>query len=155
VIGVVRFVYLLALALWVGEIVFFSFVVAPAVFRTLGASGAGDVVGAIFPRYYALGGLAAGLAFAAALVLRRASALPGWWTAAAAALALGLAVTAWAGGVVHPRAQQLRVEMRAAGDGSPVHEAFRRAHRAAVALNAAALVAGLVGLACTAVALRE
>ncbi len=77
----VRFLYLLALAVWVGEIVFFSFVVAPAVFGVLDGPRAGAVVSAIFPRYYALGATAGAVAVACAVVLARRATAGGWWTA--------------------------------------------------------------------------
>jgi hypothetical protein len=50
-----RWLYLTALMVWVGEIVFFSFVVAPKVFRTFPAADAGRAVSAIFPTYYVIG----------------------------------------------------------------------------------------------------
>ena len=154
-IGLVRFLYLLALGLWIGEIVVFSFVVAPAVFRTLGPTGGGDVIAAIFSGYYALGAAAAAAAFGLGLVLRRASSRAGWWTAAVVVVALGLAATLWAGTVLHPRARQLRAAMHAAGEDSPAAAEFRRLHDRAVALNGAALVAGLVGLGLSAAGLRQ
>jgi uncharacterized membrane protein len=155
VIGVVRFLQLLALGLWVGEIAFFSFVAAPAIFAVLGAERAGPVVSVIFPRYYALGTGAAAVALAATLVLARRGERPGWWTGAAGCVALGLAATLWAATVVHPRAQRLRMALQSAGRAPSEDEAFRRAHRDAVALNAAALVAGLAGLGLSAGALRQ
>ena len=154
-IGVVRFLYLLGLGLWIGEIAVFSFLVAPAVFQTLGPTGAGNVVAAIFPGYYALGAVSGATAFGLGLVLRSRSSRPGWWTGAVAAVALGLAATLWAGAVVHPRARRLRAAMQAAGDDSPAAGEFRRLHGRAVALNGAALVAGLVGLGLSAAALRQ
>jgi len=153
--GFLRFLYLLALAVWVGEIVFFSFVVAPAVFRTLDPSRAGAVVGAIFPRYYALGTAAGAVALACGLVLARRGGAGGWWTGTLVALGIGLAATLWAGRVVHPRAQQLRVALEAHGEAPSADEGFRRAHRAAVMLNGAALLAGVVGLGLSAAALRQ
>lgn len=154
-IGVVRFLFLLALGCWLGAIVFFSFVVAPSLFGTLDPQTAGMAVSAIFPQYYALGMAAASLALAGALVLWRRGAARGRWRAAAGALAVGLVATAWAGGVVQPRAQRLRVAAHAAGRMAGEDPAFRDAHRRAIVLNAAALVAALVGLACGAAALRE
>ncbi len=52
---VFKFLYLLAIVVWVGMLVFFSFIVAPAIFATLPKSTAGEVVGAIFPRYWLIG----------------------------------------------------------------------------------------------------
>jgi len=153
--GLVRFLYLLALAVWVGEIVFFSFVVAPAVFRVLDPPRAGAVVGAIFPRYYALGTVAGAVALACALVLARRASKTAWWTGAVVMLGLGLAATLWAGRVVHPRAQRLRVALEARGEAPSADAAFRHAHRTAVVLNGAALLAGLAGFGFSAAALRQ
>ncbi|HJQ83755.1 MAG TPA: DUF4149 domain-containing protein [Candidatus Binatia bacterium] len=153
--GVVRFVFLLAVGLWVGEIVFFSFVVAPAVFGVLDSARAGAVVGAVFPRYYALGTAAGTVAVVAAVVIARQAARSGWWTGVVVALLVGLAVTVGAGLVVHPRAQRLRVALQSAGKAPAEDPGFRRAHQLAVGLNAAALVAVLTGLGLAAGALRE
>ena len=153
--GVVRFIHLLALGLWIGEVAFFSFVVAPSVFAALGPERAGEVVGAIFPRYYALGTAAAATAIVTGILLARRAATPGWWTAAVLSLAIGLGATLWAGWIVHPRAQRLRVELQASGQLPATNPDFRRAHRTAVILNGAALVAALVGLGCSAAALRQ
>jgi uncharacterized membrane protein len=155
VIGLVRFVYLLALVVWLGEVVFFSFVVAPVVFGVLGAAQAGDVVGAIFPRYYALGAVSALAAVGSGVLLARRAAARGRWAAAVVVLSLGAAATLWAGGVVHPRAQRLRAAMHAAGEDASAGEEFRRAHRLAVVLNGGVLLAGIVGLGLSAAALRE
>ena len=69
--GAIRFVYLLAVGMWIGVMAFLSFVVAPTVFGVLGPPQAGDVVGAIFPRYYGIGVGLGVAAFAAALFLFR------------------------------------------------------------------------------------
>jgi uncharacterized membrane protein len=155
VIGLVRFVYLLALGIWIGEIAFFSFVVAPATFGVLAPDRAGALVGAIFPRYYALGGVAAATALGCGVVLGRRAAAPGWWTAAALCVGLGLAATLWAGTVVHPRAQRLRLALQDAGTAPATNPDFQRAHRTAVVLNGAALLAGVAGLGLSAAALRQ
>jgi uncharacterized membrane protein len=153
--ALVRVCYLLALALWIGEIVFFSFIGAPAIFAVLERARAGDVTAAIFPRYYALATAAAVVAVAGALVLGRRAAHPGLWRAALAALVLGLAATVWAGRVVQPRAAALRHAMHAAPADDPVRAEFARLHRLAVMLNGGALVAGLAGLGLSAVALQQ
>jgi uncharacterized membrane protein len=153
--GVLRFLYLLALGVWVGQMAFFSFVAAPAIFGVLGPARAGDVVGVIFPRYYALGTGAAVTALVCGLGLVRRTATPGWWIAAVCSVALGLAATAWAATVVHPRAQRLRGTLQAAGQTPSADPEFQHEHLVAVALNASALLAALVGLGLSAAALRE
>jgi len=152
--ALLRILYLLALVVWVGEIVFFSFVVAPAVFGVLGAVRAGDVVAVIFPRYYALGMVAAGVALACAWLLGRVAAAPGLWAGTVVALALGFVVTTWAGAVVQPRARALRAARLAAGGDAPGVE-FERVHREAVLLNGTALLSGLVALGLSAAAFRQ
>jgi len=153
--GLVRFVHLLALGLWVGEIAFFSFVAAPAIFAAAGPERAGVVVAAIFPRYYAVGAAAGAAALATGLLLARHAERPGWWIGAVGCIAVGLVATLVAATVVHPRAQRLRVTLQAAGRAPAEDDAFRRAHRDAVLLNAGALLAGLAGLGLTAGALRQ
>ncbi len=54
-----KFLYLLAIVVWVGMLLFFSFIAAPAIFRTLPRDTAGDVVGVIFPKYWLIGYLCA------------------------------------------------------------------------------------------------
>jgi hypothetical protein len=55
--NVLNFLELLAMVVWAGAIVFFSFFTAPALFGVLGKDGAGKVVRVLFPRYYLLGAL--------------------------------------------------------------------------------------------------
>ena len=153
--GIIRFVYLLALTVWIGEIVFFSFVAAPAIFRVLGAPRAGEVVAAIFPRYYALGIASGAIALATAVVLGGRATGDGPWRAVALALSLGLAATLWAGLRVYPETRRVRAEMEIAGPASPAAERFRRLHRGAVALNTASLLGALTGLGLSAGALRS
>ena len=131
-----RFLYLLSLAVWIGSLVFFSFFVAPALFRTLPREEAGRVVATIFPIYYAVGWGAGGLALAATLAGAAAS---GLWTSAvrwrAGLLALMLAISLYAGLVVR---QQVRAA-KAAGDEA----GLARTHRVSVLLNLAVIAGGL------------
>jgi acyl phosphate:glycerol-3-phosphate acyltransferase len=61
-----RVLHVLALGLWVGGGVMFSFVVAPSVFATLEAQQAGAIVAPIFPPYFALQGVCGLIAVATA-----------------------------------------------------------------------------------------
>ena len=151
----VRFVYLLAAGTWIGVMAFFSFVVAPAVFGVLGAPQAGDVVGAIFPRYYGTGIGLGVAAFAAALFLRTRSQRPTAWAVVLLALVLAIGASAWAGAVVHPKARRLRTELQNPAAAPEVRDDFDHAHRTAVALNGVAMLAALTSLGAAAVALRH
>jgi Domain of unknown function (DUF4149) len=150
-----RVLYLLSLAVWIGEIVFFSFVGAPAIFAVLDRAHAGKVTAAIFPRYYAVATAAGLLAVGAGAVLARGASASGLWRAAVAALALGLLATGWAGFVVQPKAHTLRPALETAADDAPVRTEFARLHRVAVALNGASLLAAVLGLGLSAAAFRQ
>jgi len=66
--NVVAFLILICWSIWLGSIVFFSFVVAPSVFRVLGREGAAPVMRALFPHYYMVGIACGGIAITLALV---------------------------------------------------------------------------------------
>jgi len=155
VTAAIRFVYLLAVGAWIGIMAFLSFVVAPTVFRVLGAPQAGDVVGAIFPRYYGIGVGLGVAAFAAALFLRVRSQRPTAWTVAVLALVVAIGASAWSGAVVHPQARRLRAALQNPAAGTEVRDDFDHAHRTAVALNAVAMLAALTSLGAAAAALRQ
>ncbi len=50
-----KWLYLLTLAVWIGSIVFFSFAVAPTVFKTLKPEDAAALIRRIFSKYYLIG----------------------------------------------------------------------------------------------------
>ncbi len=150
-----KFLYGTALAVWVGSVVFFSFVVAPALFRTFPTAEAGRAVGAIFPNYYLIGGVCGVVALVSALVLwlRGGGAL---WVSSAALVAPMLAATLYAGAVVEPRAASLRQAIHASESerAESLRAEFGRWHRRAVQLNGAVLVLGAAALGVAAAAMR-
>lgn len=141
----VLFVYLLALAVWTGAVVFFSAVVAPQVFGALPSAEAGQVVGRIFPIYYLLGHVCGAVLIGCAVALRRWSRPGGQlWLAAAVVAALALIASLWAGFAVQPRISELRPALRETPVEAAVREEFDALHRRAVQLNGAVLAATLV-----------
>jgi uncharacterized membrane protein len=66
---ILRFIYLLAIALWIGGMAFFSFLAAPSIFHVLPREEAGKVVADIFPKYYWQGIICGAVALAASVVL--------------------------------------------------------------------------------------
>jgi hypothetical protein len=146
-----------ALGVWLGAVVFFSFVVAPGVFGALPRATAGEVVGSLFSTYYALGGGLGIVALATAIVLRRWAGGSVRWTAVAAMLAAMVLATAYAGGVVHPEARALRAELHQPDATPATQAAFDRLHGLAVGLNGGVLLAGcaVVALAAGGFKLRE
>ena len=149
-----KILFWLALGTWVGAIVFFSFVVAPGVFATLPSESAGQVVGAIFPRYYVFGIVAEGIAAAAAAFLWQAASRSRAWAAVTLMVGLMLGTTLYAARVVHPQAQALRPMLHQPTVEPGVRADFDRLHHAAVRLNAAVLVLGVVSM-CVAAVSRD
>ena len=96
-----------AVALWLGAMGFFAFVVAPAAFSTLDREAAGRFVSAVFPKYYAVG-FGLGLVALASLVVRvlGRGVRPLDWVPIGL-LVLMLTLTLFAGAVVLPRSRSL------------------------------------------------
>jgi len=150
----VKWLYLIALVVWLGEVVFFSFVVAPGLFRSFPAADAGRAVGAIFPTYYRLGYVCGAVLLITGVVLFNGAGARLWWGVNTVVAAAMLSVTLYAGLVVQPRATELRPQLHAASVAPAIKEEFDRLHRRAVTLNGAVLIGGLVMSAITASALR-
>ena len=149
--ALLRFVHLLALGVWVGSVVFFSFVTAPTLFGALPRDLAGRAVSAIFPRYYALGGVCGALALLTGLLLGARQAA--WGRLLAAELVLLLLMTGivvYAGRVVLPQAGRARLALPSL-EGSPAYDdakaRFDALHRRSVLLNGTVLVLGVVAIA--------
>jgi uncharacterized membrane protein len=147
--GLLLWVHVLALAVWLGETVFFSFVVAPRLFSALPTEQAGAVVALLFPLYYAVGGACGVLVTATAgLLWRRGGANARGWLAAMLIAAVGLAAVLVAGLLVQPRASALRAARLQPDAPATVQADFSALHRSAMQLNGVVLVAalGLSGL---------
>jgi Mn2+/Fe2+ NRAMP family transporter len=131
-----RALALACVAAWVGVVAFFSFVVAPLVFRTVDRVAAGLAVSAVLPHYYRWGVVLTAVALVAYLVAAARETGGRLTAGVAAALCAVMVVTlAWAWLVVLPSAEAAR---RAGGD-----TAFADAHRLALQLNALMLGAGV------------
>ena len=141
----VLFIYILALAVWLGQVVFFSFVVAPQIFGNLPVEQAGTVVGLLFPIYYLISHICAATVAGCALVLRGWSRPAGGpWLIAAAIAGLALLASLYAGFAVQPRASELRPQLHRADTPAAVQQEFDDLHALAVELNGGVLLAGLV-----------
>lgn len=142
-----RTVEFLTLSLWLGSVVFLSFVVAPGAFHLLGASGrdqAGAIVGYALYRMHFIG-VTCGIVF---LVTRfvRTRAFASLVGPAALCVALMIILTVVSQHVVSPRMAVLRTQMgsiqRTAAD-SPLLAEFNRWHQVSVRLEGGVLLAGL------------
>jgi hypothetical protein len=64
-----KWAYLTTLAVWAGSIIFFSFVVAPTVFKVLKPEDAAQLQRALFPKYYLTGIVCAGIGLVLVVLL--------------------------------------------------------------------------------------
>ncbi len=132
-------VYLIAMAAWVGSVIFVSFGVAPLIFQVLDAEAAAKFVRGLFPRYYLWGAIAGAVALPSAVAVplcypeMRGPAVG----LQAIALITGTLIMLYAGNVLTP-------EINAARDEGPPGEArFHRLHRRSVILNGVVLLIGM------------
>lgn len=137
-LGVFDSAYVLALTAWVGSILFFSFGVAPVIFKVLDPASAAKFVRALFPRYYAWGAIAGAIALPAFVAgplcfPEYRGPLVG---VQALAILFGILLMFYAGNSLTPA-------INAARDAGPSGEArFNRLHKRSVWLNALMLVLG-------------
>ncbi len=131
--------YVLALAAWVGSVLFFSFGVAPVIFGVLGEQAGGRFVRALFPRYYLWGAIAGSIALPAYVAVplcypEYRGPLVG---VQALAILAGILIMLYGGNSLTPAINQAR-------DAGPAGEQmFARLHRRAVRLNVMVMAIGL------------
>jgi Domain of unknown function (DUF4149) len=144
---VVRFLQFFTLGIWIGAIIYFAAIVAPAAFSVLTADQAGALVGLTLGRLHLMG-IVAGVVYllVTAIWARSAAAL----LRPAPLLVLIMVVLTfisqfWVSGTMDAlRAQMGSVAATPATDN--LRASFDRLHRVSVNLELAVLVAGLLAL---------
>jgi hypothetical protein len=131
-------IYVLALTAWVGSILFFSFGIAPLIFKVLDPQSAARFLRALFPRYYAWGAITGAIALPASVAGPLCvSELRGPGVAIRATLILACILVMFYGG------NTLAPAINAARDAGEAGKAqFTRLHRLSVQLNGAVMVVG-------------
>lgn len=141
----IRFIHLLSITVWVGGIVFFSFIAAPAIFKVLPRETAGDVVGEIFPKYWILGYVCSLLSITSLLLISK---IEGHFQLAATGILVVMTIlTFYTGLVVGGKARQIKQEIRAAAEGTEkaaLRKEFGSLHFRSVILNGIILILGVV-----------
>ncbi|VAX15696.1 hypothetical protein MNBD_NITROSPINAE01-100 [hydrothermal vent metagenome] len=142
----IKYIHLISVSIWIGAIVFFSFIGAPAIFKTLDRQTAGDVVGAIFPKYFMLGQICS----VTALVTL---ALVGLSTGFQSSVKIGIilllvmgGIAAYSGMVNGPQARAVKEDIRAETDATKKAELkkkFGKLHGISMVLNIATLLLAL------------
>jgi uncharacterized membrane protein len=142
-------VFIIAVALWVGAMMLLAVVVAPGVFAAMSSrQEAGNLMSHLFVGYYHMGALC-GLAALTAGGLQAYLGRHRWGTIRFWITGLMVVSTLYAGFVVTPHAQMIRMQLTGPGSESTrvsLQREFQRAHQEAVAANAVALLSGLVVL---------
>jgi uncharacterized membrane protein len=141
----VNAIFLVSLVVWIGGIVFFSFIGAPSIFKSLPPEFAGKAVSAIFPKYYPLGYMSGLVALVCLLVsgIRTGS----WSGLKLLLIAVMVFLTVTNSLVTHPKARSLKEEMKITTSQTElahIKEVFDRIHRWSVINNGIVLILGLI-----------
>lgn len=151
---VLRYLYVVALIVWVGGLVAAGAMVAPALFAVLPAEAgvegralAGAAFGEVLRRVLTIGEVAGGVMLVTMTVLRLLGPKPLTYGVRAVLLALMLGTTGYTAHVILPEAEALRWEMKlpsSAAADDPRRARFDALHSLSTRLVMAATLAGLV-----------
>lgn len=148
-----RFIYVLALVVWLGGLLTAGAVVAPVIFRVLqaqdpvaGRAAAGEVFGAVLAQLHIVGYASGSVMFVVLTVLRLLGPRPIAYGIRAGLLAVMLLVTAYADRVVLTRAQALQRETGRLGALAPTdvrRQSFDHLHQESTWLVGLVVAGGL------------
>jgi uncharacterized membrane protein len=141
-----RYLYLLSLVLWIGGIVFFSFLASPSIFKILPREQAGQVVSDIFPKYHLLGYVACAVALGSLFGLRQLGVAQSVRTAMLFLVVMG-GIQVTMGTVVGPMVIEARDAVKAAPPGPEkdrLEKRFGGLHGVSMLLNLTLLILGLM-----------
>jgi len=142
--AVVQFLYTLVLALWVGGISLFTFIVTPVIFRSLGRDIAGEVVGKLFPGYFLYTFLLSILALILFLV-SQPSPSKSAHTWSLLLIALAIIINLFVSFKLHPEIKMIKQEIPSfeTAQDSPIRKRFRQLHGVSATLNLILLADGV------------
>lgn len=136
----VKYIHLLTLCVWVGGMVFFSFIGAPAIFKHLTRDMAGTVVGAIFPKYWMMGYVCSLLLLGTLFYIAKGNVSA--FKAQFGILAVAVALSFVSGMVIGAKARGIKAQMNAEQDGvkrETLHKEFGRMHGVSAIMNVATI----------------
>src|SRR5262245_21440122 len=144
---VLRFIYLLSIALWIGGMAFFSFLAAPSIFHVLPREEAGKVVADIFPKYYWQGIICGAIALLTSVALgvrERWNTLLIGRTIMIGVMLFGVL---YAVVILQPKIQALTAQVasfESLSPTDPLRLEFGRLHGRSFSVNAAVLLLGVI-----------
>lgn len=143
-----KWLYLLTLAVWIGSIVFFSFVVAPTIFKVLKPEDAAKLQRAVFPKYYLVGMICTALGIICVGLLLADNAFGKWPAVLSLLLLAGVGATdLWLRQTVVPHMNDLRERRATIVDSGQqpdpaLEDEWKSLHKLSVQLNLAVLLCG-------------
>jgi len=144
---ILRFIYLLSVALWVGGMAFFSFLAAPSIFKVLPRENAGRVVSDIFPKYYWQGIICGAIALATSVALgmrERWNILLIVRTIMIGVMVIGVLYSVV---ILQPKIQAVKAQItsfESLSPTDPLRLEFGRLHGRSFSVNAAVLLLGVI-----------
>jgi uncharacterized membrane protein len=142
-----RFIYLLSIALWIGGIAFFSFMAAPSIFHVLPREQAGNVVEAIFPKYYWQGIVCGAIALVASVLLGMRERWNTLLIVRTLMLGLMLIGVLYAVVILQPQIHAVKSQvpsLESLAPTDPLRLEFGRLHGRSFSVNAAVLLLGVI-----------
>jgi uncharacterized membrane protein len=144
--ALLRYVLLLTLVLWIGGIVFFSFIASPSVFKVLPREQAGQVVGDIFPKYHLLGYASCIIALVCLFGLRQLGVGQSIRTAMILLVLMG-GIQVTMGTIIGPQVIEARDAAKTTPAGPEMErleKKFRGLHGVSMIFNLVLLILGLI-----------
>ena len=139
-------VYNLILSLWVGGMAIFTFIVAPAIFRSFGRDTASAIVDKLFPGYFLYTLILAALAFITFFTVAGDQYKPAA-RLSFALLLIALVINAYVAFKLHPDAIKVKrqiISFERESPDTPARKKFTRLHAASAVLNLLVLADGIV-----------
>jgi len=144
--NIIHYFYMVLVALWVGGMASFTFVITPRIFSHYDRDAAGQIVGALIPLYFPYNFILSALAVALLLVMWRG------WAGSAHRISVVLAVLAavialYVLFMLYPDIMEIKRQVTSFVDMPPDMEpraSFRRLHAVSAILNLAQLLIGMM-----------
>jgi uncharacterized membrane protein len=138
-----KFIHLMSIVVWLGMLIFFTFIAAPAIFRELPKETAGQVVGRIFPKYWLTGYVASVISLATLVAASfMGQAWPGWRLLVLVVMAV---ISFYSGLVVGKKARSIKARIKQGSDDKEaLGRDFKKVHALSAVLNLTVIALGLV-----------
>lgn len=144
-----KVLYLLSITFWLGSIFFFSFISARSIFKILPRELAGDLISDIFTKYYLFSYIFGGIAILSTFI----SWLMGYASSGVIStikimiLLILLCLSIYAGTIIRPNVQELRIQLRSVAEDSPnfldLQNRFKTLHKYSVITNLVIFILGI------------